>query len=138
MPNEGKPVKKQLAALTIFLSPLTMFGTGAFAASTPKGAATATKAKSPLGDISKFRTITADTLAFVKAGDMKKAEKRITDMETKWDAYENPLKAKNKADWTLLDGALDKVLKQLRASKPNPATSATALQDLLTLIDSFS
>jgi hypothetical protein len=34
--------------------------------------------------------------------------------------------------------ALDRVLKELRASKPNPATSTTALQDMLTMIDSYS
>jgi hypothetical protein len=131
-------MKKQLIAITLLLSPLTFAGTGAFAATAPKKAAAPAKAKPPLGDISKFRTITADTLAFAKAGDLKKAEKRITDMETKWDAYENPLKAKNKADWTLLDTALDRVLKELRAKKPNAATSVTALQDMLTMIDSFS
>ncbi len=131
-------MKKQLVALIIALSPLTIATTGAFAATTPKKAAVATKAKPPLGDISKFRKITADTLAFAKAGDMKKAEKRITDMETKWDAYANPLQAKNKAAWTKLDLALDRALKELRASKPNAATSGAALQDMLTMIDSFS
>jgi hypothetical protein len=136
--DERNTLKKQLAAFVIVLSPLTFATTGAFAATKPKPAVTATKAKPPLGDISKFHTITVDTLAFAKAGDMKKAEKRITDMETKWDAYANPLQAKNKAAWTKLDLALDRVLKELRASKPNPATSTTALQDMLTMIDSYS
>ena len=130
-------MKRKLAAFIIIISPLTFAGPAAFSATSPKKPARATKAKPPLGDISKFRTITADTLAFAKAGDLKKAEKRITDMETKWDAYANPLQAKNKADWTKLDLALDRVLKELRASKPNAATSTSALQDMLTMIDSF-
>jgi hypothetical protein len=101
-------------------------------------AATATKPKAPLGDLSKFRKITVDTLALAKAGDLKKAEKRITDMETKWDAYENALKSKDSARWTQLDGALDKVLKALRASKPDAATSTKLLEDMLALIDFYA
>jgi hypothetical protein len=110
----------------------------AASASPLRGAASTAKTKRPLGDLSKFQKITTDTLAFVKSGDMKKAEKRITDMETKWDAYENALKARDKTRWTQLDTALDKVLKALRASKPDPAASTTALQDMLTLINSMS
>lgn len=131
-------MKKRLVAIVLILSPLSFAAAAAFAASTPKKAVTATKSTKPLGDISKFRTIAADTLAFAKAGDVKKAEKRITDMETKWDAYANPLQKKDKAAWTKLDLALDRVLKELRAPKPNAATSATAVQDMLTMIDSFS
>ena len=133
-------MKKQLSALILLVvSSLTIAQGSALAAtkSTKPAAATA-KVKAPLGDISKFRTITADTLAFAKAGDLKKAEKRITDMETKWDVYANKLKNKDKVRWTQLDLALDRVLKELRASKPNPATAVPAIQDMLTMIDSFS
>jgi hypothetical protein len=68
---------------------------------------------------------------------LKKAEKRITDMETKWDAYENSLKKKDKVRWNTMDLALDRVLKELRASKPNAASSTAAVQDLLTMIESL-
>ena len=115
-------MKKQITALVILLGPITFASTGVLAsnaAKKPAAVVAATKAKPPLGNISKFRTIVADTLVFTKAGDLKKAEKRITDMETKWDAYANPLQAKNKADWTILDGELDTVLKVLRAPKPD-------------------
>ncbi len=130
-------MKKQLSALLLAVTSLTFVQGQAFAATkTTKPAAAA--AKAPLGDISKFRTITADTLAFAKAGDLKKAEKRITDMETKWDVYANKLKNKDKVRWTQLDLALDRVLRELRASKPNATTAVPAIQDQLTMIDSFS
>jgi hypothetical protein len=116
----------------------TLTASTALAATATTKPATASAKKQPLGDISKFRTITADTLAYAQKGDLKKAEKRITDMETKWDAYEIPLKKKDSAQWTKLDLALDRVLKQLRASKPNAATSVPAIQDMLKLIDSMS
>ena len=112
--------------------------TGAFAAIPKTAISAAAASKKPLGDISKFRTITVDTLAYAKAGDVKKAEKRITDMEKKWDAYANALQKRDKASWTKLDLALDKVLKSLRASKPDAKVSATATQEMLTLIDSMS
>lgn len=116
----------------------TLGATRAFASSAPIAKVVTAASKRPLGDLSKFRKITADTLAFAKAGDLKKAEKRITDMEKKWDAYANALQKRDSAKWTQLDLALDKVLKALRASKPDAATSTAALQDMLTLIDSLS
>lgn len=135
-------MKKQLSAVLLVVSSFAVVQTSAFAATkatkTTKPVAAATKVKSPLGDISKFRTITADTLAFAKAGDLKKAETRITDMEKKWDAYANALQKKDKARWTQLDVALDRVLKELRAPKPNATTATPTVQDMLTLIDSFS
>ena len=132
-------MKKQLSALLLVVSSLTTVQGSAIAATkTTKPAAAAAKVKAPLGDLSKFRTIAADTLAFAKAGDLKKAEKRITDMETKWDVYANKLQKKDKARWTQLDLALDRVLKELRASKPNAATAVPAIQDMLAMIDSFS
>ena len=132
-------MKKQLSAILLVVTSFAFAQGSAFAAtkSTKPAAATA-KVKAPLGDISKFRTITADTLAFAKAGDLKKAEKRITDMEAKWDVYANKLKNKDKARWTQLDLALDRVLKELRAAKPSATTAVPAVQDMLTMIDSFT
>ncbi len=136
-------MKIQISALVLVAGSLSLVQGSVPAATKPatkatKSVAASKKVKAPLGDISKFRTITADTLAFAKAGDLKKAETRITDMETKWDAYANSLQKKDKASWTKLDLALDRVLKELRASKPNATTAAPAIQDMLALIDSFS
>ena len=132
-------MKKQLSTVLLVVSSLTVAQGSAIAATkTTKPAAATAKVKAPLGDISKFRTIAADTLAFAKAGDLKKAEKRITDMETKWDVYANKLKSKDKVRWTQLDLALDRVLKELRASKPNATTAVPALQEMLAMINTFS
>lgn len=132
---------KRIALAVVAISslglPMLTASTALAATATTKPATAAVK-KQPLGDISKFRTITADTLAYAQKGDLKKAEKRVTDMETKWDAYANALQKKDKAQWTKLDLALDRVLKELRASKPNAATSVPTIQDMLKLIDSMS
>jgi hypothetical protein len=139
-------MNKQLVALTglgVLAVTLSFYSASANAAAATtkpaaKAAQTTVKKKAPLGNLNKFRTITADTLKFAKAGDLKKGEKRITDMETKWDAYETNLKARDAAKWTQLDGALDKVLKAFRMSKPVQADCVSATQDMLTLIDSFA
>lgn len=132
-----KRIALAVVAIASLGLPMLAESTALAATATTKPATAAVK-KQPLGDISKFRTITADTLAYAQKGDLKKAEKRVTDMETKWDAYANALQKKDKAQWTKLDLALDRVLKELRASKPNAATSVPAIQDMLKLIDSMS
>ena len=132
-----KRIALAVVAIASLGLPMLTASTALAATATTKPATAAVK-KQPLGDISKFRTITADTLAYAQKGDLKKAEKRVTDMETKWDAYANALQKKDKAQWTKLDLALDRVLKELRASKPNAATSVPTIQDMLKLIDSMS
>ena len=97
----------------------------------------AAKAKAPLGDLGPYRTILADTLAIVKTGKLKAAEKRITDLETAWDVSANKLKALNPKPWGRLDLALDTVLFELRADKPDAKLCTKALQDMLDMIDSM-
>ena len=93
--------------------------------------------KAPLGDLSKFRVILADTLAIAKTGNLKAAEKRVTDLETAWDVSANKLKALNPRPWGKLDLALDTVLFELRADKPETKLCTKALQDMLDMIDSM-
>lgn len=88
----------------------------------------------PLGDLSEFRTITQDTLDLVNAGKFADATTRVADLEHAWDVAEARLKPMNKAKWTEMDGAIDKVLRALRAVKPDAASSRTALEGLLAVI----
>jgi uncharacterized membrane-anchored protein len=95
------------------------------------GTATST---SPLGDLTLFRTITQDTLDKLNAGDQSGATTRIGDLEYEWDTAQSRLKAKDKTEWTLIDGKIDTVLRELRSTNPNLVTEKSALEALLTVI----
>ena len=91
----------------------------------------------PLGDLSAFRKIAGDTLGLVRAGDMSGAKSRITDLETAWDGAQAHLKPMNPDKWTALDTAIDPVLTNVRASKPDAKVCATSLQALIDLINTL-
>jgi uncharacterized membrane-anchored protein len=86
----------------------------------------------PAAEVAKFRTIAADSLTKVQAGDQTAATARIKDLETAWDDDQPTLQPLDDTSWTVLDGQIDSVLKALRASNPNPATETQTLTTLLT------
>jgi uncharacterized membrane-anchored protein len=86
---------------------------------------------SPLGDVSSFRTITQDTLDRLDRGDQAGATTRVDDLETAWDDAEARLKPRNPAEWNAVDGKIDTVLRELRATTPDPASEKAALDALL-------
>lgn len=88
----------------------------------------------PLGDLSQFKVITQDTLDKLNAGDQAGATTRIGDLEYAWDTNEAQLKPRDTATWTIIDGKIDTVLRELRAVHPNPATEKTALETLLAVL----
>lgn len=90
---------------------------------------------SPLGDLSKFKTITQDTLDKLNAGDQSGATTRIGDLEYEWDNAQSRLKPKNKAAWNTIDGKIDTVLRELRSTHPSLATEKAALEALLAVLN---
>ncbi len=88
----------------------------------------------PLGDVSGFRVITQDTLRLLGGGDQSGASARVADLETEWDDAQARLKPKNGAAWTAVDGRIDTVLRELRATSPNPTSEQAALKALLTAL----
>lgn len=89
---------------------------------------------SPLGDLSVFTKITADARSLVVANNLVAAKTRIADLEYEWDNAQSRLKTMNAAKWTEVDGAIDKVLRQLRAVSPNQPDCKSALDALLALL----
>lgn len=89
---------------------------------------------SPLGDLSTFRGITQDTLNLLNGGNQQGATGRVDDLEIQWDNAEARLKPKDKAEWTNVDGRIDKVLRALRATSPDQAVEKDALTALLTAL----
>ena len=57
----------------------------------------------------------------MKSGDLPGAKTRVADLEHDWDVAEARLKPKDPTKWTEIDGAIDKVLRQLRAANPDAA-----------------
>ncbi len=132
-------MKKQLLTVAILASSFTVLAQTSTTA-TPASPTTVVgqaQAKAPLGDLSKFRVIANDSLKIAKTGDLKASEKRITDMEKAWDVSANKLKKLNTASWRKLDLALDRVLFELRADKPDKTLCVKALEDMLTVIDAL-
>ena len=104
----------------------------------PEGRAQAQDAKSqsqPLGNLSPFRTIAADTLAIVNTGNLVRAKTRIKDLEGHWDEAEPKLRPRDPERWRIIDKAIDGVLAQLRADKPQALAAKDALRNLLAKLD---
>lgn len=119
------------AALQDDTAPTTVSAVAAPAKAAP---AKAPAAAAPLGDVSNFRVITHDTLKLLDSGDQSGATTRIDDLEIEWDNAQARLKPKNGAAWTTVDGRIDTVLRELRATSPNPSSEKAALTALLTAL----
>ena len=91
----------------------------------------------PLGDLSAFRKIANDMLKLVRVGDMSGAKARAGDLETAWDNAQPRLKPMNTEKWTLMDNAIDDVLKKVRAVKPNNAESSGSLESFVAVINTL-
>ena len=74
----------------------------------------------PPAEITKFRTIAADALAQVRAGNQSGATTQIKGLETAWDDDEPTLQPLDDTAWTVLDGQIDNVLTAVRANKTRP------------------
>jgi hypothetical protein len=101
------------------------------AAATTTTSTTTSASASPLGDMTQFVTITQDTLDKLTAGNQAAATARITDLETAWDNAQATLKRRSPDAWTGVDGKIDRVLRELRSTSPNPTTETAALTALL-------
>ena len=101
------------------------------------GGITTADAASPawtLGDLSSFKVITQEALDAVRVGDQSTANSRADDLEHEWDVAQARLKARDSTEWTSIDGKVDTVLRQIRASKPDPSGEQGALTQLLTAL----
>ncbi len=88
-----------------------------------------------LGDLSSFRVIVTDTLSLVEKNDLSGGKTRIKDLELAWDSAEAGLKPRSPSDWHIVDGAIDTVLKSLRATTPTQADCQKSLQNVLKVMD---
>ncbi len=100
-------------------------------------AAASTSVDRPLGDLSAFRAIARDMTQAVEAADWTRAKSGASALEVAWDAAQAQLQRMSPAKWTVMDDAIDVVLRQARATSPNASTAAAALQALTAVIDTL-
>jgi uncharacterized membrane-anchored protein len=135
--ERGRGAVWQLVAVLVVLSSLALAGYYVRSSQIAKQAAASSSPDQPLGDLSSFRTITADMRALVRSGNTAGAKAKADDLETAWDRGQARMKPMNSAKWTTMDDAIDAVLKTTRASPPNAVASGAALDALLVVIDSL-
>lgn len=107
------------------------------AASAQAATALQGKTASKLGDLVAFRRIATDVIAIVNKGDWPAAKIRLKDLELAWDSAEAGLKPRAADDWHVLDKAIDRALKSLRAHAPSQADCQSALTALLKTFDTL-
>jgi hypothetical protein len=73
-------------------------------------------------------------LRLVRARDMSGAKSRAGDLETAWDDAQARLRPMNPEKWTLMDNAVDDVLKKVRSTQQNGAESSASLESLIEVI----
>ncbi len=90
---------------------------------------------SPLGDLSMLKSVTQAILDSVNAADWPGANGHANDLEYDWDHAQAQMKPLDPTAWTHIDGAIDTVLREIRAVNPNAQTAKVALQTLLTALN---
>ncbi|MGH7270714.1 MAG: COG4705 family protein [Polyangiaceae bacterium] len=91
----------------------------------------------PLGDLSVFRGLVKGMQASIRSGDLAGARAKADDLETAWDNGQARMKPMNPDKWTVMDDACDGVLTSIRSSKASDAERLSALDALMTVIDSL-
>jgi hypothetical protein len=89
---------------------------------------------SPLGDLSVFRGTTQPMLDDLARGDQSGATAGADELEVQGDDAEARLKPRDTAAWIGIDGRIGRVLREVRAAAPDPATEKPALTALISAL----
>ncbi len=100
-------------------------------------AAASVTAAAPLGDLTAFKQIAADMLRLTRAGDLAGARARADDLETAWDNGQAIMRPMNPAKWTLMDNAIDDVLRRVRATSQDAGGTRASLESFVHVMDTL-
>ena len=126
--RKGPAAVWQVAIVVALLLSVSGAGYSMRAAQLRNQAAASVSPANPLGDLTAFKEIAGDMLRLVRAGDMGGAKARADDLETAWDNGQALLRPMNPEKWTLMDGAIDDVLRKTRSVKPAAGQSGASLE----------
>lgn len=77
----------------------------------------AAEGQKPKYDLSQFKSIAEETLKLVSEKSYPAAEKKIVELEDKWDEGTKPLKAADRKVWTVIDKQMDAAIEAVKACK---------------------
>jgi hypothetical protein len=74
-----------------------------------------------------FISLVKETSTALAAKDKKLMVMKLTDLEAAWDGNEDKLKARNEAQWKLIDATLDRAINSLRSTSYDEVKGKQAL-----------
>ena len=87
--------------------------------------ACAAGSEKPKYDMSAFKAIAEETLKLINDKSYPAAEKKIVELEDKWDDGTKPLKAADRKVWTVIDKQMDVAIEAVKAAKDKGGEKAT-------------
>jgi uncharacterized membrane-anchored protein len=121
----------QVVAVTALLLVLGGVGYRVRRAHLHEQAAASVTAAAPLGDLTAFQGIAGDMLRLARAHDLSGASTRADDLEAAWDRGQAVMRPMNPAKWTLMDNAIDDVLRSVRATSQDAGAIDASLESLV-------
>ena len=135
--NKGRAVVWQVVAVVALLLIAGGAGYQWRRADLQAQASASVSADRPLGDLASFRRLAQTMLGLVRSGDMAGATSSAGDLESAWDHAQATMQAMNQSKWTLMDGAIDKVLTCVRSSRASATECGAFVESLVGVIDSL-
>ena len=84
-------------------------------------------------DMSSYKTMAEEALKLIAAKDYPAAEKKIVELEDKFDAGTTKLKAADRKVWTVIDKQMDVAIEAVKASK-DETTAKKATTEITSFI----
>lgn len=91
----------------------------------------------PKYDMSSFKSIAEETLKLITAKTYPAAEKKIVELEDKWDTGTLTLKAADRKVWTVIDKQMDVAIEAVKAIKDDKG-AAKATTEINTFVTKLS
>jgi hypothetical protein len=127
----------QFVVVASLCAEASVWAAGPGAESSSSAVAASAPASQPVAsvELSELRAIAADCLTLVRVGKISPARRHVKYLEAEWDELEPHLRSSDRERSRTLDHAVERVVSELRAVRPNAMASEAALRGLLEAID---